>query len=211
LLEGNQLTGEALLDYFDLAWKQQLKDGGDRPVRYNQEETDQSLHPLAERMLATFLNSPLARPKGQILGVEEQLQVTLDNDLPDVLAKVDLVTVTDRTLHVIDFKTSRSRWNDEKALQSAEQLVLYGVTVGRLSKSLGRPVELNFAVITKGKNPATQLIRVPTDPNRIELMKQSVSACWEAMRSGNFYPAPSPAACTTCPYRDRCPVFAGSQ
>ena len=44
------------------------------------------------------------------------------------------MTQTDGALHVIDFKTSRSRWTPEKAQESGEQLLLYGQTVGRMSR-----------------------------------------------------------------------------
>ncbi|MGA2501994.1 MAG: PD-(D/E)XK nuclease family protein, partial [Tepidisphaeraceae bacterium] len=119
------------------------------PVRFNKDENTDTLHALADRMLAAFLASPLAQPKGTILGVEEELRIVLDPDLPDVLARVDLVTQTDGALHVVDWKTSRSRWTEQKALESGDQLVIYGVTVGKMSRSLGLPVNLHFGIITK--------------------------------------------------------------
>lgn len=89
--------------------------------------------------------------------MEEELQVQLDPDLPDLLAKVDLVTQADGCLHVVDFKTSRSRWNQQKAEESGEQLLLYGVTVAGMSRHLGTAVKLHFAIITKAKNPVVRL------------------------------------------------------
>ena len=83
----------------------------------------------------------------------------LDNDLPDLLAKVDLVTMTDGALHVIDFKTSRSRWSEEKARESGEQLLLYAQIVNGMSQRLNLPVKLHFAVLTKAKKPAVQLLQ----------------------------------------------------
>lgn len=86
--------------------------------------------------------------------------MSLDPDLPDLLAKVDLVTQTDGSLHVIDFKTSRGRWNEQKAEESGEQLILYGVTVAGMSVSMGLPVKLHFAVLTKHKTPRVQILPV---------------------------------------------------
>jgi putative RecB family exonuclease len=159
-------------------------------------------------MLTAFLESPLATPKGTIVGVEEELTVSLDPDLPDLLAKVDLVTQTDGSLHVIDFKTSRSRWNEQKAEESGEQLILYGVTIAGMSVSMGLPVKLHFAVLTKHKTPQVQILPVAADAARVAAMKHSVGQVWSAIRTGIFYPSPSPQNCTTCPFRSRCPVFA---
>jgi CRISPR/Cas system-associated exonuclease Cas4 (RecB family) len=73
--------------------------------------------------------------------------------------------------------------------------------------SMGLPVKLHFAVLTKHKSPVVQLIPVATDPGRVEILKQSVSQIWTAIQSGNFYTSPSPQNCTGCPFRSRCPVF----
>ena len=85
--------------------------------------------------------------------------------------------------------------------------MIYGVTMARMSTSLGLPVKLHFAVLTKHKKPLVQLIPVATDPQRVATMTASVSQVWEAIRSGIFYPSPSPQNCTSCPFRSRCPVF----
>jgi CRISPR/Cas system-associated exonuclease Cas4 (RecB family) len=135
--------------------------------------------------------------------------VVLDPDLPDLLAKVDLVTQTDGALHVIDFKTSRSRWTDAKAEESGEQLQLYAITVARMSQHLGVPVKLHFAIVTKAKTPVIQLIPVATDTGRAAAITENVRQVWEAIQTGNFYPSPSPLNCTTCQFKSRCPVFGG--
>lgn len=210
-LEGLEITHSALLSGFWDAWKtNQSKNGDDLPVRYNQGEDIDTIHALADRMLLAFMDSPLATPKGTIIGVEEELTISLDPALPDLLSKVDLVTQTDGALHLVDWKTSRSRWNQEKAAASADQLVLYGVTASRMSEYLHLPVKLTFAIITKAKkSPQVQLFPIATDAARVQLLKENVHSLWSAMQSGNFYPAPSPQHCTTCPFKSRCPVFAG--
>src|ERR1019366_262513 len=209
-LEGLSVTHGALLSAYHDAWRRQkTQTGKEIPVRFNKSDNDDTLHALADRMLGVFLSSPLANPKGTIIGIEEQLTVTLDPELPDLLAKVDLVTQTDGALHVIDFKTSRSRWTEQKAVESGEQLLLYGVTVGRMSQHLNVPVKLHFGIITKAKKPVVQLLAVPTDASRVEAVKESVAQVWEAIKVGNFYPNPSPQNCTTCQFRSRCPVFGG--
>jgi len=209
-LEGLEVGSGALLSAYHDGWKRQQRDAGKGiPVRFNKDQGGDSLHALADRMITSFLASPLANPKGTILGIEEELRVLLDPDLPDLLARVDLVTQTDGCLHVVDFKTSRSRWNEQKAEESGEQLLLYGVTVAGMSKHLDVAVKLHFAIITKAKNPVVQLIPILNHPERINTLKESVAAVWSAIQSGNFYPSPSPQNCTSCPYRSRCPVFSG--
>ncbi len=209
-LEGLNCTHEALLAaYHDAWWRQKEQNGTDLPVRFNKDETYDTLHALADRMITAFLASSLASPKGVIVGVEEELRVILDPDLPDLLARVDLVIETDNSLHVVDFKTSRSKWTEQKAEESSEQLLLYSQSVDRMSRHLGVPVKLHFAIITKAKTPAVQLIPVSVQPERVTGIKESVRQVWDAIQTGNFYPSPSPQNCVTCPFRSRCPVFGG--
>ena len=164
---------------------------------------------MAARIIEAFLSSPLAQPDGEIIGVEEELRVQLHPDLPDVVARVDLVYEATEALHIIDFKTSRSRWTQEKALEAGDQLVLYGTTLSGISNSLAIPVQLEFGVITKAKTPVIQMLSVPTEPAKILSMKQTSLQVWEAIKSGIFYPNPTPQQCTTCPFKSKCPVFSG--
>jgi putative RecB family exonuclease len=212
-LEGLGVTYDALLSAYHDSWRRQLEKareqaGGDVPVQFAKGQDANTLHALAARMITAFLASPLASPKGVIVGIEEELRVTLDEELPDLLAKVDLVTQTEGSLHVVDFKTSRSRWNDEKAKESADQLVLYAATLEKMSKSMDLPVKLHFAVLTKHKTPLVQLLPVATDMDRVDVLREGIGQVWQAIQSGNFYPSPSPMNCSTCPFKSKCPVFA---
>lgn len=209
-LEGLCATPEALLSAYHDAWRREITAaGGDITVRFNKGDDQNTVDALAHRILEAFLASSLANPKGTIVGVEEELRVVLDPALPDLLARVDLVTMTEGSLFVVDFKTSRSRWNEQKAQEAGDQLLLYGQTVERMGQTLGLPVKLHFAVITKAKTPIVQLLAVPSDPSRIIGLTESVGQVWQAIQTGNFYPNPSPQNCTTCPFRSRCPVFKG--
>jgi putative RecB family exonuclease len=209
-MEGMQITAGALLSHYHDAWRKEREEAGqDVPVRFNKEETQEKLDDLAGRVIDAFLLSPLAMPQGEILGIEESVRVTLHPDLPDVVARVDLVYQTSDALHVVDFKTSRSRWNEEKAREAGDQLVLYGSTVSNISSSLSLPVQLEFGVVTKAKNPVIQILSVPTDPAKVGMMKETSLQVWEAIKSGIYYPNPTPQNCTTCPFKSKCPVFSG--
>ena len=212
-LEGLSVTYEALLSAFHDAWRQQrLKArqaaGHNVPVQFGKNQNADTAHALAARMITAFLASPLANPKGVIVGIEEELRIILDPQLPDVLAKVDLLTHTENSLHVVDFKTSRSEWKDQKARESSDQLLLYGSTVQKMAQAIDLAVKLHFAVLTKHKTPRVQLLPVNLDNSRIQTLREDVNQIWQAIQSGNFYPSPSPMNCSTCPFKSRCPVFA---
>jgi putative RecB family exonuclease len=209
-LEGTLISKPGMMAAYLNAWRSpEPRPAKPIPVRFNKGEDERSLSELADRILTSFLASPLAEPKGIILGIEEEITIELDATLPDLLARVDLVTETDNALHVIDFKTSRSRWTDQKAQEAGQQLLLYGLSVQDMCRSLGRAIKLHFAIITKAKKPVVQLIPVANDGVNSTSLTESVGQIWQAIQSGNFYPSPSPQNCSTCPYRSRCPAFTG--
>lgn len=208
LMEGRIEGLEALMMRFRSEWELQCPGTGEAPLRLNKGESIESLQETAERLLKAFLDSPLARPVGDILAVEEERCITLDADLPDIVARVDLVTQTADAVHVVDWKTSRSRWTQEKAIQSAEQLVLYGVTLHQLCAALHLPVRLHFGILTKAKSPAVQVITMPIDAQRAANLTESMRTTWADIQRGSFQPNPSPINCTTCPFKSRCPIYA---
>jgi len=209
-LEGLTLSASEMLHIYHTAWQEDLRQAGASvPVKFNKGEDETTVHALAQRMFAAFLASPLANPKGTVLGVEEQLRVVLHPDLPDLLAKVDLVTMSDTAVYVTDFKTARSRWTDDKAREAGDQLVLYGVMAANMARHVGLPIRLSFAVLTKAKSPKVQILTVPIDKARVASMTETALATWSAIRNGDFYTNPSPMTCNTCQFHSRCPVFAG--
>jgi len=209
-MEGLCLSAEEMFLAYQQSWRQSLATAGPNvPVRYNKAEDEASLAALAQRMIAAFLASSLADPKGTILGIEESFTTVLRPDLPDLLAKVDLVVQTEGSLFIADFKTSRSKWNEAKALESADQLILYSQAAAPMARELGLPVKLGFAVITKAKTPVVQVLPVPVEPARLAGLADSVAQVWAAIQAGNFYPNPSAQNCSTCPFKSRCPAFTG--
>src|ERR1035437_8045270 len=209
-LEGLTLSADEMLLSYRNAWRDNLLQAGNGvPVKFGAKEDEPSVHALAERTIAAFLASPLATPKGTVLGVEEELRVVLHPDLPDVLAKVDLVTNSDTALYVTDFKTSRSRWTTEKAIEASDQLVIYASVTEGMAKHMNLPVKLAYAVLTKAKTPIVQILPVPTDTSRVAAMTKSAVQTWSAIVAANFYPNPSPMNCSTCQFKSRCPVFGG--
>lgn len=204
-----QLAGEdapdldTLLDLYQQSWR-------DRPegqVQFGKTETADSLHQLADRMLAAFLESDLTQPEGRIIGVEEELRGELTPNLPDLLGRVDLIFETDDAVVIRDFKTSRSAWNDHQAEDQSDQLVLYADLVRRSIP--GKQLKLQFSVITKAKNPKVQLLEAAFDEAKLDRTKQVVENVWSAIESGHFYPAPSPLQCPGCGFRNQCAAWRG--
>ncbi len=85
--------------------------------------------------------------------------------MPDILGRIDLIVETDEALKIIDLKTARTRWSTEQAERSGEQLLLYAA----LAKDLvpGKPIQLEFAVVTKTASPVVEALRSRgTQPDR---------------------------------------------
>ena len=208
LLAGVSTGVGDLVQAFHLSWEEQLHDAGGLQVRYPKDQDAPKLQKLAETMLGVLLVDPASQPRGTLLGVEEEFTVTLVKDMPDVLARVDLVYQTAGSVVVRDFKTARAKWNAEKAEQSADQLYLYARILRDISCDVNRPVAGEYVVLTKQKTPQVQLLPVPITPEGIRRTQDAIATTWQAILAGNYYPSPSPMNCSTCQYRSRCPVFA---
>jgi len=204
LLSGNPPPhSDALLGEFWEGWKERDLD----QVHFGRGEDRDSLGLLEERILAAFQQSEVARPSGQILAVEEELRGPVVPGCPDVLGRVDLIVDTGSELVVSDWKTARSRWSQEQAEDAAEQLILYS----ELAKDFapGKPVMLEFVILTKAKEPVVDRHLIPVDPAQVTRTKCVVERVWRAIESGSFYPAPSAMSCPGCPYREQCRTWSG--
>jgi putative RecB family exonuclease len=202
LLSGNPPPhSDALLGEFWEGWQERDLE----QVRFGKGEDRDSLGLLAERMLTAFQTSEVAQPRGQILAVEEELRGPVVPGCPDVLGRVDLIVDAGSELVVSDWKTARSRWSQEQAEDASEQLILYS----ELAKDFapGKPVTLEFVILTKTKDVAVDRHLMPVDPAQINRTRRVVEQVWRCIEAENFYPAPSPMNCPSCPYREQCRVW----
>lgn len=188
------------------AYREGWLSAADKDVAYSKDESFASLLTLSRRILATFQQSTLAMPAGRILGIEEELRGPIAGNMPDLLARIDLLFEDEQGPVMTDFKTSRSAWANGRAAESADQLLLYHELVSDL---LGRPVRLQFAVLTKTKTPALGVHPVLADPALIERTRRIAQRVWRSIQAGHFYPSPSPLQCPSCPYRRQCRSWAG--
>jgi len=198
-LTGRSTGLDKLMHCYRLCWQ---AEADDRELLFAKGEDPDSLHALAERMLAAFLASPAAKPQGQIVGVEEELRTELAPGLPPLLARIDLLLDTGDALRIVDFKTARTRWSEQKAQEAAEQLWLYAKAARELLP--GRELQLEFLILTKAKQPAVQSLPVPFDEPNLHRVRQTAAAVWQAISARIFYPAPSPLRCPTCPFANPC-------
>lgn len=204
LLAGEGAPGlDMLLDGFWTSWHER----DDKKIRYGKNEDVNSIGQLADRMLRAFQASPLADPGGEILGVEEELRGSLAEDTPDLLGRVDLLVETRSELVVVDYKTARSRWSREQVEGAGEQLLIYGELIGQSLPE--RPIRLEYRVITKAKDPATERYVIANDPSRMERTKCAVQHVWRGIEAAIFFPAPSAMNCPGCPFREACARWVG--
>lgn len=199
LLAGNEPpTLDALVGEYDRHWQETDHEA----VQFGKGDDIDSLSRLATKMFGAFQASPLAHPPGRIIGVEEELRGNVVAGCPDLLGRIDLIMETADELVVTDLKTSRSRWSREQANDSAGQLLLYHELVRDFAPL--KRVRLQFAVLTKTKEPAIDLHEVPVDVRRIDRVKRIVERVWKAIDMQAFYPSPSPMQCPSCSFRAQC-------
>lgn len=204
LLAGNEPpTLDLLLQQYTHEWKERAA----AKVRIGKEEKRGSLNALAQRMLTAFQHSELSKPSGRILGVEEELRGSLVNGVPDLLGKLDLITETQDELVISDWKTSRSKWNNSNLEEASEQLLLYSELVKDFAP--GKRLRIEFAVLTKTKEVSIERHSLLVNLVQVHRMKRVFERVWQAISSGHFYPAPSPMACGSCPYREPCRKWPG--
>jgi RecB family exonuclease len=202
LLAGNEPpTLDALLAEYDRAWSEV----DTNQVTFGKDDDVERLGQLSQRMLAAFQNSSIALPSGSIIGVEEELRGPIVSGCPDLLGRLDLIIESPDDVTIVDLKTSRTRWSTEQVDDQAEQLLLYSELLRTIVP--GKTLRLQFAVITKTKEPAVELHEVAYSTARVERTRQSLRLIWGAIESGIVYPAPSLLGCGGCPFRDPCRVW----
>lgn len=204
LLAGNEPPPlDALVGEYDRHWQE----ADPQTVQFGKDDDVESLGGLAAKMLGAFQTSSIAVPAGRIIGVEEELRGAVVTGCPDVLGRIDLLVETVDELVVTDLKTSRSKWSRKQADDSAGQLLLYHELVRDFAPR--KRIRLQFAVLTKAKEPAIDLHEVPVDRRSIDRTKRIVERVWNAIDTKVFYPAPSPMQCPSCSFRSECRAWTG--
>lgn len=207
MLEGeSSVTADELLAAFDAAWQPQAA----VPIQFSSKEDADSLRDQAARMIGAFLESEFAQPAGTILAVDDEFRGMVLPDTPDLLARVDLVLLTEEALVIRDYKTARARWDAAKVAEAAGQLLLYGELARmHLAEGDDRPIRLEFVVVTKTKTPTVERHVVPPDEQAQARTRRVIRQVWQAMAAGHIYPNPSPLNCAGCPFQQACRNWEG--
>jgi len=202
-IEGAPLpTVEVALSRYSEAWSESVQNA---PVQFAKGEDAITLHETATRMLAAYLEHLANSATGTIIAIEESLRFRLLLNVPPLEMRLDLLELSaGGDLIVSDLKTSRSRWNDEKARESLPQLVLYSNGLMPLLRELGaKRIITRFVVISKAKKPAVQVLEPQATQADVIRLKDQVTDTWSAIQAGVFMKRES-WACMQCPYRKRC-------
>lgn len=204
-LQGLDTNPDQLNALFLEDWHEQTKDA---EVRYPKSEDEASIKATGFRMLKAFIASGLANLPGSVIAIEETLTGPIHPDMPDLVARIDIAWQADDGVHLMDLKTSKSRWSLAKVDESAEQLLLYQTLASQLIPD--QPIHLHFGVLTKAKSPAVQQLDVPAlTAKRSSEVVDLMLPVWNAMKAGVDFASPSPMSCTTCGYRSKCPAYRG--
>lgn len=197
---------DQLMNEFDASWNLEAR----APIAFGKGESPESLRELAHNILVAFHESEWSNDKGTILGVEEEIRGTRSREIPDLLARLDLVMLQDDRLVIRDFKTSRSAWTSEKAEESAAQLRLYGDLASDLAESMGvQDVALEFVVVTKTRTPRIERHAVEPKKDQVDRLYRTMECIWRSMRAGHVYPVPSAMNCGMCPFQRACREWEG--
>jgi len=201
---GDPPDHDTLLGVFWESWNSR---GASAVIQFGKGEDLDSIGKTADRVLTAFRASEFSQPQGRILGVEEELREPLIAGLPDILGRIDLILAAHEAVKIVDLKTARSRWTADQAERAGEQLVLYAALARDLVPD--KPLQLEFAVITKTANPTVESFPVPLSEPRLGRTRQVMRQVWSAIEAGHFYPSPSPMACPGCSYRRECDAWQG--
>jgi RecB family exonuclease len=192
---------ERLMVTYRELWERESKTA---PVQYANRQDAKTVEETARRMIQSFLESPLASPEGEIIGIEERFLVQLDRGLPDLAGRVDLITRYGNQLVVTDFKTARSMWTAQMADDHAEQLILYAQGCRPIAQVLEAHIHLQFVVITKAKAPKIEALGVKPTYDKMQRSRTIMRQVFHAMQTGVVYPAPSVLNCGSCPFQTQC-------
>jgi hypothetical protein len=111
-----------------------------------------------------------------------------------------------------DIKSSRSKWSEEDLMQHAGQLALYQAGVQDLVQEIGKPVRVEFEIVTKTKNPVVERLYLKDGGESLDRQVKAATLVLEAVERGIYIPSPG-WQCSSCrseealhaPARDLCP------
>jgi putative RecB family exonuclease len=195
-LEGDPLSASQIYDVYRQTWESHVKE---RPIRFSNGDSAESLTEKAKRMLEVF--HAAFDPAIQIVGIEEPFEVDLGKRIPPLVGWIDVVEqAPDGTVTVADLKTASKRYADQ-TVHSNMQLTCY--SLGAQTLGFNGDTRFRLDVLLKTQNP--ELIRYETtrtDANRERFLKL-VKGVWQGIKKEVFFPK-ADWQCGQCPFADPC-------
>jgi putative RecB family exonuclease len=195
-LEGDPLSTGQVHDVYRQAWESHSKE---RPIRFFNGDTAETLATKAKRMLEVFHES--FDPGVQIIGIEEPFEVDLGKRIPPLVGWIDAVELApDGTVSVVDLKTASKRYSDN-TVHSNVQLTCY--SLGAQTLGFNGDTRFRLDVLLKTQHP--ELIRYETtrnDTDRERFLKL-VKSVWQGIKKEVFFPK-ADWQCGQCPFLDHC-------
>jgi putative RecB family exonuclease len=195
---------EDVQGYFEGYWNLETEQ---KPIRFGEKDTKESLLDLATRMLDVLYRS--REPGTEIIAVEQPFDVPLvDQETGELLDRnlvgsLDLVERdAEGRLVVVDLKTSARKYTDLQ-VEASLQLSVYSYATAMNGLGDQEDIRLRFDVLTKTKQP--ELHRYWTQRDRAANVRlfHLAAEVLHAIEMGVFVPNPG-WQCKDCPFQTRC-------
>jgi putative RecB family exonuclease len=190
--------------YFEGYWQLET---GNRPIRFGEKDTKESLLDLACRMLEVF--HAKQEPGTQVVGVEQPFDVPLiDQETGEVLDRslVGSLDLLERDgegrLVVVDLKTSARKYTDLQ-VEASLQLSVYSYATAMNGLADQEDLRLRFDVLTKTKQPELHRYWTQRDQAANVRLFHLAAEILRAIGLGVFVPNPG-WQCKDCPFQSRC-------
>ena len=177
-----------------------------REIRFNKGEDRALLHGVAREMIRLYVEECLPQ-MGQILGIEESVRVEIPGMSVPVVGRIDTLVEAPDALLVVDAKTSKAAFKNEKVPQATSQLALYASALGPLAAQFGKPVRGRLNVFRKLKKPRIETVDIDLSAADLSGVHRRLRDTWTLVRAAHAsesYPANPSWMCRQCPYQARC-------
>jgi putative RecB family exonuclease len=181
-------------------------ESAEKAVRFCQGESTETLHALARSLLALYVEHHVPT-LGWVRKVEESVRAALPGMSVPVVGRIDWLAEDDQALWLVDAKTARSAFNDDRLREVTPQLALYASTYMPLAAFLGKPLRGRLVLFRKLKKPRIEVRELDLGAADLAYTQQMLRETWSlieaAYRADSFPVCPS-WACKQCVYQLRC-------
>jgi hypothetical protein len=185
-------------------WTEEL---GQNPVLWDNDE--EAHKTTAKDLVDLYLRETPIPEKEKPMGVEVMVTADLSrHGLPDLVGVMDLIRATPEGGVIVDFKTSSTTPNPEKAIHQNEvQLSCYGVLYRSSTAAREKGFELHHLV--KTKSPKLVVNRAgPINQIQESRLYRSIDSYLKGVEREDYVPAPG-LQCSFCEYFHECRAWRG--